>query len=144
MEDPETCSEETPDIFNIGNWSKLVDRGGFYHCRAELIETLLVVEKLTKEMITSRLTERRVPILELKTSILNSNDVTESWNNAFSDEKHSNSVDQAMLLEMILSEYLTLRGFAFTAHYMEKYKYNNNKRVLKTKSLRSKLQAGEE
>ena len=144
LEDPETCSEETPDIFNIGNWSKLIDRGGLYHCQAELIETLLAVEKLTKEMITSRLTERRIPILELKTSILNSNDVTESWNNAFSDEKHSNSVDQAMLLEMILSEYLTLRGFAFTAHYMEKYKYNNNKRVLKTKSLGSKLQAGEE
>ena len=32
------------------------------------------------------------------------------------------------LLHRLLTEYLILRGFAFTARYMEKYKYNSNKK----------------
>ena len=60
------------------------------------------------------------------------------WNECF----NMNTLTEAKehLLELIINEYVNLRGFAFAARWMEKYKYNNKRNVVKSKGLRNKLQ----
>ena len=138
LEDPEssTNSEAEPDIMNIKNWCKLIDRGGLHHCTKEFKMTLFSFEKTVKE--NTLITQDKIPLEIIKHKLKLSTTSTSYWNECF----NMNTLTEAKehLLELIINEYVNLRGFAFAARWMEKYKYNNKRNVVKSKGLRNKLQ----
>lgn len=44
-----------------------------------------------------------------------------------------------VVLPLIVDHYVTVRGFAFTARWLEKYKINQKKNIQKAKGLRKKI-----
>ena len=129
-------TQPEPDIMNIKNWCKLIDRGGLHHCTKEFKMTLFSFEKTVKE--NTLITQDKIPLEIIKHKLKLSTTSTSYWNECF----NMNTLTEAKehLLELIINEYVNLRGFAFAARWMEKYKYNNKRNVVKSKGLRNKLQ----
>ncbi len=85
LEDPETNDEIPPDIF-IKDWTKLVDKGGLFHCRDEFIQTLIAIEIEIKQHITENLTEHKIAITEMKEIITKCTIVSSRWAEVFEKE----------------------------------------------------------
>lgn len=144
LEDPDFVTNENSslDIFDIKNWSKLVDRGGLLHSAEDFVNVLLQIERTIKEILYQSPSGRRktsIPIASIKEQVLSCPIICELWTNSFIGDASADLPSKQQLLEMITTQYIKVRGFAFTASYMEKYKYKHNKQLSKTKSLRSTL-----
>lgn len=141
LEDPES-SDKAVDIMELQNWSKIVDRGGLHQCTNEFHLLLMEIEKNVKLCCCERTLTNELPFMELKENLLKNQFIMNLWTSCIDDT----SPDEVMteLLKIILDQYLKIRGFAYAAHFMERYKYSHQKNVVKTKSLRTKLQNSEE
>ena len=121
LNDPESSDNvQVVDIFNIQNWSKLIDRGGLFHCIQSFVDSLLEMERIVKRTIDNIIKDKTT-ITNIKTNILECPKISEHWNNSFIDNESSSANSKYELFNYIIDEYLTLRGFAFAARFMERY-----------------------
>ena len=144
-EDPEFPINDSVDqMIDTNGWCKLIDRGGLHQCTKEFLHTLFFFETIIKGNI--QVDEiNLIPIETIKQKIL---DNTTQWDECFYYTEEAASRDtftaaKEELLKCVASEYITLRGFAYAARWMEKYKYNR-KSIKKSKGLRNKLARNEE
>lgn len=153
LEDPDFSPHEDTvmDIFDILNWSKIIDRGGLHHCSSEFHTFLMAVEQIIKSQIKSFVTDssgttHQLPLSAITEAVQRSPLVIYNWKSAISTNSESSEYSDLkdVLFTMVLDEFCKIRGFAFTAHWMETYKYENRKKLTKSKSLRSKLQQNEQ
>ena len=137
LQDPETnvdLEEEEFDTFSIDNWSRIIDRGGLLHGTKEYTLTLISFEKVVKKNITS-CQQTQLPIDKMEESI--KENCKNEWDKCFLYEASKEAKES--LRTYIIQEYIKLRGFAHAARWMEKFKYEKNKKLSKSKSLRNKL-----
>ncbi len=139
LEDPDEPDDlvSLPETFNICEWTRIVDRGGLFHCTQEFIAMLVLIEKQIKNSIEH--TSSQLPLDKLKTDLMKCTSTNSTWTECFATSSEYKT-QQNDLFKIVINEYLTLRGFSFTSRWMEKYKYKNKKNITKTKSLRTKLQ----
>lgn len=144
LEDSELCEQsdvgdgsesEDPD------WVKVVDRGGLFHCRIEFIHFLCAVERVVKgEMVRGNEAAMKAGFKEKLTSKLHQDeDVLFWWSTLCAVTDVDNECCEA-LLPYIIGHFVTIRGFAFAARWMEVFKRSSKKNLQRSKSLRNKLQ----
>ncbi len=97
-------------------------------------------QKVKLKLRAEKLTEDKLPLTKLRQEISTCPTASNLWEKSIESNIPETIIIKEQLFTMLISQYLTLRGFAFAAHWMETYKYKNRKTVTKSKSLRSKLQ----
>lgn len=128
--DTDTEDDTEPD------WMKLCNRGGLYIARIEFRNFLesaeIVVKRMTRN-IESMVKDKI--ILEIKKD----DDVIFWWKSVCKDVCACGTSTQPDLQDMIVEHYVTIRGFAATARWLEKYKIDKKQNFQKSKGLRKKL-----
>ena len=61
------------------------------------------------------------------------------WNGLFADGEEATENSTNLLLQKVLTIYITVRGFRYTSRFMEKYKISKKKNLDKSKSIRIHL-----
>ena len=145
LEDSEQCEQndvgdssesENPD------WVKVVDRGGVFHCCIEFNHFLGAVEVIMKKEMRRGPNETAMKTgykEQLTAKVHQDEDVLFWWSTLCAITDVDNETGQA-LLPYIVGHYITIRGFAFAARWMEVFKRSNKKNLQRSKSLRNKLQ----
>ncbi len=108
---------------------------------------LIELEKRAKQDIHDQSQQKIYNIEKIKTNILAIDEFIQIWDLCIELDNDDSGIaitNKADILDHIIIEYLTLRGYAYTARFMEHYKYNNKKNLKKSKGLRSTLAANVE
>ena len=118
------CSEGNyDDYFSYTKaWLDKVDRGGLHVVNDEVYLVFKSMEIVTRHVLTSITKPQCMGKRKAVSQILSDNDVQFHWSLAAS--KVPNDVAE-QVLEMIAELYMTIRGFALAAMYMEEYKKAN-------------------
>ena len=104
LQDPESSEDvQLVDVFDIHNWSKLIDRGGLFHCVQLFTNTLLQMEKKAKHTI-DHLKNDNATIGKIKTNIMQCNEISKKWNDCFTDEQ--DETQKRELLNYVVEEYM--------------------------------------
>ena len=80
--------------------------------------------------------EKLLNIVLLKQTLLHDHAVSNWWSTLHTQGDINDDKISADLLNLLLTDYINLRGFAFAARWMEMYKTENKKVIDKTKGLR--------
>ena len=119
-------------------WTNLIDRGGLWHVSNETYTLFCVMEEelcqhLTTDTVHKQQSGSKQKIIDI---VLKNEDVLFQWSILTStlDDNLSST-----LLDIIVKEYVTLRGFAFGASCLELYKQKTKKTLQKKKGIRKKL-----
>ncbi len=133
--DPDVGDSENPD------WVTLIDRGGLLHCRTEFIQFLCAVELVVKqEMKRGNETAMKAGFKGKMTArVEGDEDVLFWWSTVCAMTDVDNETEKA-LLPLIADLFVTIRGFAFAARWMEVFKQQHKKSLQRSKGLRNKLQ----
>ena len=70
-------------------------------------------------------------------SVMSDEDVEFTWDMLATDIRSQEHVEE--LLKCVVSQWITIRGFALTASWLEEYKQASSKKTKKSKSLRKGL-----
>ena len=146
LEDNEQFSEDSnedidDDSKEDPNWVKLLDRGGLFHCRAEFIHFLTCCEAILKnEMFQGNELAMKAGFKDKLILKLSSNDEIQYWWSALCAACNISPTCSEEVMNQILNKYVCIRGFAFTARWMEIYKQSKKRNLQRSKSLRNKLQ----
>lgn len=115
-------------------WVKEVDRSGLIHVSDDLYMVFLSMEmELRRHLkLGNDINIKDTALGE----IMKNEDVLFYWSlvSVNWDETHSNE-----LLQLIVQQWITVRGFSFVSGFMEMYKQRNQKSTQKTKGLRKTL-----
>lgn len=131
----EDNDDENPD------WISTIDRGGLLHCCMEFNHFLYAVEVvIKKEMRQGNEMAMKAGFKEKLTHIVECDEEVLFWwltlhNVADIEDKATKAT-----FSLILSHYITLRGFAFAARWMEAFKIRGKKNIQRSRSLRTKVQ----
>lgn len=134
--------EDDCDIDGSETWLNLVDRGGLCRVSDVTYAAFISMETVVREQLrVDKATELEAGMKEkMVSNVMKSEDVRLQWGliGVELDEGRSET-----LLNMIVNEWITLRGFSFAGGYMEIYKQATKQSLQKTKGLRTKLSATE-
>ena len=115
-------------------WVKEVDRSGLIHVSDDLNMVFLSMKmELRRHLkLGNDINIKDTALGE----IMKNEDVLFYWSlvSVNWDETHSNE-----LLQLIVQQWITVRGFSFVSGFMEMYKQRNQKSTQKTKGLRKTL-----
>lgn len=117
------------------DWIKAIDRGGLTHVNNATFDVFFAIE----HEIRSRLFDRSVPpdlSDRVKKEIIGSEEVQFFWS-MVSAEWEEESGDA--LLEMIVNQYVKIRGFSSASDWLEEYKQVTKKTTQKSKGVRKQL-----
>ena len=118
------------------NWIDLIDRGGLKRINNDTYQLFVALEMQLRKQINSQ----HIPQLgaESKRMLLNNDNVQFFWSIVCTEwEEEIGNI----LLELIINEWVTIRGFSYTSNWMEKYKQDAQKTTGKSKGLRKQLLA---
>ena len=125
------------DVDDFRVWTNALDRGGLYHCKADFFLFLHAVEIAMKVAIAE---EGAVLadgfVARARKNVISNEDVLFWWECAVTTVSSDIAVQ---LLHDIVQLHITIRGFAFTAKWIENYKQKNKLTIQKSRSLRTKL-----
>lgn len=119
-------------------WTNMIDRGGLLHINYDTYTLFHIIEEeVRKHLTTNKLHKQQSGNKDIiiKT-VLISEDISIQWSILASTLEHDTS---KILLNMIVNEYVTLRGFAFGASCLELYKQKTKKTLQKKKGIRKEL-----
>lgn len=116
----------------------MIDRGGLLHVNYDTYTLFYLIEEdvrrhLTIDKLHKQQSGNKDIIIE---TVLKSEDISFQWSMLASTLDYDLS---KTLLDMIIKEYITLRGFAFGASCLELYKQKTKKTLQKKKGIRKKL-----
>ena len=127
--DPDELSEESND------WMRAVDRGGLKHVTNMTFAMLASAEVELRKHIHEH-TANELNLTVAKEKILCNDDVQFYWEMVSVDWKEEVTT---VLLELVIDEYLKIRGHSTASAFMEKYKKESKKSVQKSKGVRKQL-----
>lgn len=119
------------------NWINLKDRGGLKHVTSNMFIFLSSVEHVIKSYIGSQKRPEDFNIDGVLTQKVQSDEQVQMYWELIST--NWGEEEGRVLLSAIIDHYITVRGFAHTSAWMEKYKTSNQKNVQKTKGIRKTL-----
>ena len=131
--------EETDNITrdDSHDWINAIDRGGLIHINNDTYELFLAMEKELRVHLKS--TSPPTLTEQVKQSIGQAANVQYFWYLIASDWEESSA---KVLLEMIIEEWVTIRGFSYASAWVEKFKAENKKTTQKSKGVRKQLMPG--
>ena len=139
--------DQTPD--ESTDWVNSVDRGGLKHVTNMTYMVIASMELEVKKHLSLDATKYPPDIKRTLTDALTNNeDVNFYWVmlSANWEEEESKALlsmieeeESKALLSMIIDFWITIRGFAFTSAWMERYKQTQKKTVQKSKGIRKTL-----
>ena len=117
-------------------WVKAVDRGGLQHVSDEIFMLFVSMElQLRRQLSEQQLSEADIKRAAIA-AIISDEEVLFYWSMvAYNWEDDVSDI----LLEMIVNNWVTVRGFSFTSAFMEKYKQETKLSLQKSKGLRKTL-----
>ena len=127
-EDLLVCLSQLKETDDVGaddsqDWINAIDRGGLIHINNDTYELLLAMEKELRNHLKSA---EHQP--GCRCAIF--------WYLISSDWEESSA---KALLEMIINEWVTLRGFSYASAWVEKFKVEHKKTTQKSKGIRKQL-----
>ena len=119
-------------------WTNMIDRGGLLHVNYDTYTLFYLIEEhvrkhLTIDKLHKQESDSKEIIID---TVLKNEDISFQWSMLASTLDHNVS---KTLLDMVINEYITLRGFAFGASCLELYKQKSKKTLQKKKGIRKKL-----
>ena len=130
LDDEDDSPQESND------WVEAVDRGGVTRVNNITFELFWTMEKTLRD-IMSTTPVSRVPENSVE-KVKNDDNVRFIWCLIGSDWAEA-SADA--LLEMIVTEWIKIRGFSYASAWVEKFKSQQRKTTQKAKGLRKQLQS---
>ena len=138
MELVKDCSDET--VGTSEEWTILVDRGGLWYVKETTYALFLPLEQETQPCLQSIVSEPNAAHKnQFIDKICSSDDVQFQWLTSSADFEIEDSQVNEGLLKKLVELFLTIRGFAFTSVWNEKYKQHNKKSTQRSKGLRKEL-----
>ncbi len=115
-------------------WVEAVNRGGLTRVNNATYDVFQAMEL----EIRKHLTKETIPTLTdaINSSIIDNDDVQFFWSIVGADWEEECS---ATLLEMIVSQWVKIRGFSYASAWMEEYKSTQKKTTQKSKGIRKQL-----
>ena len=119
------------------DWIKAIDRGGLTKINNDTYELFVAMELELRKHLSSK----EVPVLseDTKQAILQSDTVQFIWS-IVSSEWEGEIGD--ILLNMMINEWVTIRGFSYASAWIEQYKKATKTTTEKSKGLRKQLLPG--
>ena len=130
--------DQSPDY-----WTNLVGRGGLCHVSDELYQLFILVEEMVRGQLTFMAAKNLSDDFKqtLITEICQNHDIQHEWQKMTADFSHHIS---SLVLNEIVSLYVTIRGYAFASSCLEMFKQTQKKILQKKKALRIELQSSEQ
>lgn len=120
------------------SWVDLVDRGGLVHVSDTTFMLFASMEvELRSHLHASGVTASAGVKEKAMESIAENENVLAHWSELSANWREEEANRE--LLKMIITHWVTVRGFSFASDFMEAYKQKNKKTVQKSKGLRKTL-----
>ena len=133
-----TLVDDTGDEFmESQEWSNTIDRGGLTKVNNLTFELFAMMEKAFRSMICTSHPVLQIPA-ECAQEIKADEDVQFVWCLTSPDWTEASST---ALLDMLVDEWIKIRGFSYASSCVEKYKAEQRKTTQKRKGLRKQLQS---
>ena len=126
--------DDTDKPHESAEWVELIDRGGLFKVSNIAYELFLTMEKALRNIIQS-CGQQCIPEDCIK-SVTQDDDVQFIWCMISSDWSDACT---DVLLEMLASQWIKIRGFSYASAWVEKYKAEQCKTIQKTKGVRKQL-----
>ena len=126
---------ENGEYDESSDWVKMRDRGGLTHISNTMFMLLSSMEAVVKEHTSKQLQDFNAKSI-LTEKILSSDAVDFYWESLSVNWGEKSSTT---LLSLIIDQWITIRGFAYTSNWMEVYKSSTKKKVQKSKGIRKTL-----
>jgi hypothetical protein len=132
----ESDDQDSTEIDDSEKWLQTIDRGGLIYIDDCMFDFLVATEiEIRKSFADLQSTDDNLKDIAIH-NIIKNEDVLCYWDflsiNWDTDEAKA-------LLQLIVTHYVTIRGFSFAKSFMEKYKQSMKKTTQKSKGLRKKL-----
>lgn len=117
-------------------WICSIDRGGLIRISDDMYNVLTSIEYVTRTFYNTSSAGREDCREKVVGSIIDASEVQFYWSLASSQMDEES---KELILEQIVSKWVTIRGFSFTRSILEQYKKEAKKTTQKAKPLRSTL-----
>ena len=121
------------DYGESSDWVCIKDRGGLNHLSYGMYMLMCSLEIEVKHHIKTNVKPDKFNTKDVFRKLMTNEDVEHYWDTLsinWSEE------DRVLLLSMIIDHWITVRGFAYTSAWMEKYKNTEHKKVQRSKGIR--------
>lgn len=135
----ELCNEDDDmEPAESEEWLCSIDRGGLIRVTEDMYQALLAIECITKTFYQKSLAHKMDDSYKEKVidGVIDASEVQLKWTLASSSMQEEN---RELILEQIVTQWVTIRGFSFTKSILEKYKKETKKGTQKAKPLRATL-----
>ena len=122
------------DTSDTEAWLSRVNRGSLFQVTEAAFEFFRVIEKCVRDYLPPLLRRNEGTIESVRSAIMQNHDVTLFWTTLTSADETDCDI-LAELLSEIVSLFITIRGFAIAASWLERYKREKCLRVSKSRSL---------
>lgn len=132
-------SENDANFYSYAKvWLEKVNRGGLFPLNDQHYELFVSIEKRVQAALPKHIKDKsKVNVSSLIDTIVKDEDVQFFWAMASQDIDSEEEADE--LLEEIIHKWVTVRGFAIAASWIEAYKNANEQTTQKATSLRKHL-----
>ena len=127
--------DEDDLLFDSDDWTFISDRGGLIHINDMTYMVFLTMELEIRKSLADITTITNFK--DKATANILSKDLQQCWSNVSQDWKKE--TDSEVLLQLIVEQYITVRGFSAVGAFIEKYKQGHQRTVQKKKALRKSL-----
>lgn len=121
-------------------WIRSIGRGGLFHVNDATFLFFCAVEIQTQHHLPSHL-RQSTDHLKSKESLIQAissdKDVLSTWNTLAVDISDENQANE--LLNLLIEQWITIRGFSLTATWLEQYKKASKQSTKKWKALRKEV-----
>lgn len=118
------------------DWINLVDRGGLTRVNDNTFEVFRVMEYELRKHLSTNTIQSLTLGDDMKKSIVESEDVQFFWSMVSGDWDEESVL---VLLEMVVSQWIKIRGFSYASAWVEKYKVAQKTTLQKSKGVRKQL-----
>ena len=133
-DNPDSEEATRPDTPDSEEWVRAVNRGGLVLIRDTTYDVFLAIEEeVRKRLISGEQFELSEDVMK---EIADDDNVSHFW--SLLDEEWEEE-SSAVLLQMIVNQYVKVRGFAYATSLVEQYKIDNKETTQKSKGLRKQL-----
>ena len=132
-------SDEEEDAATASaDWVDVVDRGGLLHVKEGTYMLFCAMEEEVREHFRI---DKATAMVEgnreqVENAVMENDDVLFHWCTLVTD---ISDTDAAVVLELLVKLWITIRGFSFASAWLELYKQSKKKRLQRSKALRKDI-----
>lgn len=123
-----------------GEWTDVMDRGGLIHISDKLFTFFCSVEQELRSHLHGKCASESDGIKEeVIQKVTENEEVVHNWSLVAANWE---AEEASVLMDMMVQQWVTIRGFSYASAFLEKYKQKNKKSIQKSKGLRKTLNTG--